>query len=301
MKMDTYLCKCIIFSDYRREFSDDDKKPNDHQSAAADSLLEINTNLNKETALPPPHSAPPPSSTHFPSSSFRSTIDILKGKMTICNRSVNLGSSDQTDLLFSGNGPSRQICRTGPARLDRPKPDHQKVLLGLDSASGSISPHCCDNSHFTNRNLKKKPAIYPVRPLKVRKMLNIPSITNVLKVWNDWKYAVWHSNQRWWNWCKKNRRFIKTSLHSLTWYSKRKESTCLASENKLNRLSSRKVKKIWPRKTRRISRNPFHINVKSNTACVTIFLVSKCHLSMIFKITKIVINRVTLFYICTHL
>ena len=81
--MDTYLCKCIIFSDYRREFSDDDKKPNDHQSAAADSLLEINTNLNKETALPPPHSAPPPSSTHFPSSSFRSTIDILKGKMTI--------------------------------------------------------------------------------------------------------------------------------------------------------------------------------------------------------------------------
>ena len=81
--MDTYLCKCIIFSDYRREFSDDDKKPNDHQSAAADSLLEINTNLNKETAMPPPHSAPPPSSTHFPSSSFRSTIDILKGKMTI--------------------------------------------------------------------------------------------------------------------------------------------------------------------------------------------------------------------------
>ena len=86
--MDTYLCKCIIFSDYRREFSDDDKKPNDHQSAAADSLLEINTNLNKETAMPPPHSAPPPSSTHFPSSSFRSTIDILKGKMTIKELSI---------------------------------------------------------------------------------------------------------------------------------------------------------------------------------------------------------------------
>ena len=63
----------FFLSDYRREFSDDDKKPNDHQSAATDSLLEINTNLNKETAA----------STHFPSSSHvttnRSTIDILKG------------------------------------------------------------------------------------------------------------------------------------------------------------------------------------------------------------------------------
>ena len=67
------------FSDYRREFSDDDKKPNDHQSAAADSLLEINTNLNKETLT----GQPPTSATHFPSSSHlatnRSTIDILKG------------------------------------------------------------------------------------------------------------------------------------------------------------------------------------------------------------------------------
>ena len=187
MKIDvhTSLCKCIIFSDYRREFSDDDKKPNDHQSAAADSLLEINTNLNKETALPPPHSAPPPSSTHFPSSSFRSTIDILKGKMTITEVSISVLVIKQACyfLVMDHRDRTWQICRTGPARLDRPKQDHQKVVLGLDSASGSISPHCCDNSHFTNRNLKKKPAIYPVRPLKVRKMLNIPSITNVLKVW----------------------------------------------------------------------------------------------------------------------
>ena len=63
----------LIFSDYRREFSDDDKKPNDHQSAAADSLLEINTNLNKETAMPLL-----PSSTHVTAN--RSTIDILRGK-----------------------------------------------------------------------------------------------------------------------------------------------------------------------------------------------------------------------------
>ena len=120
--MDTYLCKCIIFSDYRREFSDDDKKPNDHQSAAADSLLEINTNLNKETALPPPHSAPPPSSTHFPSSSFRSTIDILKGKMTITEVSILVLCTDQTPV-FSGIRTPRQDqanlldwpCQTAPA------------------------------------------------------------------------------------------------------------------------------------------------------------------------------------------
>ena len=74
------------FSDYRREFSDDDKKPNDHQSAAADSLLEINTNLNKETLT----GQPPTSATHFPSSSHlatnRSTIDILKGMYILQGR-----------------------------------------------------------------------------------------------------------------------------------------------------------------------------------------------------------------------
>ena len=112
--MDTYLCKCIIFSDYRREFSDDDKKPNDHQSAAADSLLEINTNLNKETAMPPPHSAPPPSSTHFPSSSFRSTIDILKGKMTITVVSILVLVIKQTCFFWY------QTPETGPGKFTGP-------------------------------------------------------------------------------------------------------------------------------------------------------------------------------------
>ena len=116
--MDTYLCKCIIFSDYRREFSDDDKKPNDHQSAAADSLLEINTNLNKETAMPPPHSAPPPSSTHFPSSSFRSTIDILKGKMTTTEVSILVLVIKQTCyLVMDHRDRTRRLCQKNIGNL----------------------------------------------------------------------------------------------------------------------------------------------------------------------------------------
>ena len=47
-------------------------------------------------------------------------------------------------LVMDHRDKTRQICRTGLARLDLPKPDHQKVVLGLDSASESISPHCCD-------------------------------------------------------------------------------------------------------------------------------------------------------------
>ena len=47
-------------------------------------------------------------------------------------------------FLVMDHRDKAQICRTGLARLDLPKPDHQKVVLGLDSASESISPHCCD-------------------------------------------------------------------------------------------------------------------------------------------------------------
>ena len=69
------------FADYRREFSN--KKSQEHQSAA-ESLLEINTNLNKET--------------HFTSSQNRSTIDILKGTVD-----QNLAPSQNGGLHITPN------------------------------------------------------------------------------------------------------------------------------------------------------------------------------------------------------
>ena len=100
---------------------------------------------------------------------------------------------------------------------------------------------------------------------------------------------------------QKNRPLIKTSLHSLTWYSKQQESTCLATEKKLTHLSSSKVKKSRLRKTHLILRYPFQIDFKSNTACVTIFVMSKCHLSMIFKVQFVIFSIGDLYLIkLTH-